>query len=361
MAIETGLFFLFETLAQMTPAEFYKQALEESVLGEELGMYAVCPAEHHFSENYGIMPRVEHFCSFVAGATKEIKLWPMVIVAPLGDPIRLAEDVALIDQMSQGRMVFSVGSGYRPAEFKQFNRPMAENATRVREITDLAVRLFTEDEVTHNGEHYQVEGVTLQPKPFQKPHPPVYLTTTRKDQIAWAASQGYGIVPAAGFNASTLKHDYDLHERLSIEAGHKPMDIRPFFKWIYVHEDHETAVQRGNQYILRTLMAFAHGGGRLFQTLIGKSLDTWTGSEKPEWLSTRVSELMSAGVTYEGMVESGWTPYVCGDPDHVVEVLRPFVEAGGNFFMGGFHCGPMPQEEVTASMRLFMEKVAPRL
>ena len=64
---------------------------------------------------------------------------------------------------------------------------------------------------------------------------------------------------------------------------------------------------------------------------------------------------------YEDMIESGWSPYVCGDPDHVVEVLKPFVEAGGNFFMGGFRCGPMPNEKVRKSMQLFMEKVAPRL
>jgi len=192
MALRTGLFFLFETLGQMEPSVFYRQALEECIIGEEMGMYAACPAEHHFSSAYGIMPRVEHFCSYVAGATRTMKLWPMVIVAPLGHPIRLAEDTALIDQMSGGRFVFSVGSGYRPSEFRKFGQPMEENASRVQEITDLTVRLWTEEKVSHQGAHYAVEGVTLQPRPFQKPHPPVYLTTTRKDQIAWAASRGYG-------------------------------------------------------------------------------------------------------------------------------------------------------------------------
>ena len=362
MALKTGLFFLFDTLGQMAPADMYEQALEDAVIGEEMGVYAVCPAEHHFSENYGIMPRVEHFCSYVAGATKKMTLWPMVIVAPLGHPVRLAEDVALIDQFSRGRMVFSIGSGYRKYEFTQFGQPIEENATRVREIAELAVRLWTEENVTHHGQHYDVDGVSLQPRPYRAPHPPVYLTTTRHDQICWAAEQGYGIVPAAGFNAATLKHDYDLHAETAKAAGQPTMDIRPFFKWIYVHEDHDTAVREGNKYILRTLAAFAQGGGRLFSMLLGKSIETWDkDNPKPEWFSDKISEIMTAGIGYEDMIESGWSPYVCGDPDHVVEVLKPFVEAGGNFFMGGFRCGPMPSEKVRKSMKLFMEEVAPRL
>lgn len=360
--IKTGLFYLFETLGEMSPADFYEQALEETKYGEELGFFATCPAEHHFSEHYGIMPRVEHFLSYCAGATERIKLWPMVIVASLGHPIRLAEDVALIDQFSRGRMVFSVGTGYRKYEFAPFQQDQDENTERVREICELTRRLWTEDGVNHDGNFYSVADASLQPKPYQDGGPPMYITTTREDQIKWAAERGIGIIPAAGFNPTTLQHDYELHSKYARAAGQPIMETRPFFKWIYVHEDNQTAVDEGNRYILRTLMAFAQGGGRLMGRLIGKSVDTWNEDvEKPEWLGARLEEMMAAGVSYEDMVRSNWTPYVCGDPEHVAEVLKPFVEAGGNFFMGGFKCGPMPQEKVKNSMRLFMEEVVPRL
>ena len=345
--MKSGLFYLFDTLGEKEPGQFYREALEETQYGEELGFYASCPAEHHFSEHYGIMPRVEHFLSYVAGGTSTIKLWPMVIVVPLSHPIRLAEDCALIDQMSGGRLVFSVGSGYRKYEFETLEQPIGQNADRVREITDLTIRLWTEEEVAHDGQYYRANKVTLQPKPYQKPHPPVYLTTTREDQIQWAAERGYGIVPAAGFNPSTLKHDYERHTRFALAAGQAPMEIRPFFKWIYVHEDHDTAVQEGTRHILRTLMAFAQGGGRLFSMLIGKSNETWDEDvEKPEWLGERIEQVMASGLTYEDMVESGWTPFVCGDPEHVAEVLQSFVDVGGNFFIGGFKCGTMTTEVV---------------
>ncbi len=358
----SGLFYLFDTLGEMTPAEFYKQALQETVLGEELGFWATCPAEHHFSEHYGIMPRVEHFLSYVAGSTQRMKLWPMVIVAPLGQATRLAEDCALIDQFSEGRLVFSVGSGYRKYEFTPFGQQIGENQDRLRELVDLTVRQWTEDHVTHEGEYYSCSDVSLQPKPFQQPHPPVYLTTTREDGVKWAAERGYGIVPAAGFNPGTLKHDYERYARFAAAAGQPDMAIKPFFKWIYVDSDHERAVEEGTNYILKTLMAFAQGGGRLFSNLIGKSLSTWGGDvEKPEWLSNRVSEVIASGVSYPEMVASGWTPFVCGDPEHVAEVLQQSVDVGANFFIGGFKCGPMPQEKVLRSMRLYMEEVVPRI
>ena len=95
---------------------------------------------------------------------------------------------------------------------------------------------------------------------------------------------------------------------------------------------------------------------------MGKSLETWAGDvEKPEWLTDRVDQVMAAGVTYEQMAKSGWMPYVCGSPAHVREVLAECGEAGGNFFIGGFKCGPMPQEKVKRSMRLFAEQVLPHL
>lgn len=360
--MQAGLFYLFETLGEMSPGDFYRQAVAESVFGEELGFSATCPAEHHFSEHYGIMPRVELFLSWVAATTRRMRLWPMVIVAPLRNPIQLAEDLALLDQFSAGRVVFSVGSGYRGYEFEPFGQDIRENSDRLREVVEATVALWREDRVSFAGRYHTFSGAALQPRPHQRPHPPVYLTTTRDEQIRWAAERGFGVLPAAGFNPSALRHDYELHRSAAVAAGRPEMAVRPFFKWIYVHPDHRTAVEEGTRYILRTLMAFAQGGGRLFSLLMGKTIETWPGDvERPEWLNHRVEEVMAAGASYPDMVRAGWLPYVCGDPEHVTEVLSACAEAGGNFFIGGFRCGPMPEDKVRRSMQLFAEKVLPRL
>ncbi len=360
--IRAGLFHLFDTLGQKHPADFYQEALEECVAGEAMGFDAACPAEHHFSENYGIMPRTELFLAMVAARTTRMKLWPMLSVATLADPVRLAEDMSLLDNFSKGRLVCSIGTGYRPYEFERFNQDIAENGERIREEAEILRRLFREDSVTYDGKFYQVNDVHLAPRPYQKPAPPMYITTTRSDQIEWAARNGIGVVPAAGFNVATLKHDYDLHARTAEAAGQPQMPYRPFFKWIYVHEDHETGVNEGYNYILQTLMAFAQGGGKLFSMLMGKTVDTWgTELHKPDWFSNKWEDIVASGAGYPELLESGWTPFVCGGPEHVAEVLRPFVEAGGNYFMGGFKCGPMPHEKVLNSMQLFADEVVPRL
>jgi len=360
--MQAGLFYLFETLGEIGEAEFYRQTLDECIYGEELGFSAACPAEHHFSSHYGIMPRVELFLAWLAGRTENMKLWPMVIVAPLRNPIQLAEDCALIDNFSNGRMVCSLGSGYRPYEFTPFGQEISENAERVREIGEALQCLWTNDKATYQGKHFKFEDVSVQPKPLQAPHPPIYLTTTRKDQIRWAAERGIGVFPAAGFHPAGLEHDYELHQKISLEAGHEPMATRPFFKWIYVHEDHKTAVREGLGFMMRTMMAFAQGGGRLFQLLMGKAIETWPEDTlRPTWLTDRLDQAMASGLDYAGMVESGWLPFVCGDPKHVTEMLQRSADVGANFFVGGFKCGPMPQDKVKNSMRLFAEKVLPNL
>ena len=347
--MEAGLFYLFETLGAMPESEFYQQVLDETIYGEELGFSAVCPAEHHFSQHYGIMPRVELFLAWVAGRTSRMKLWPMVILAPLRNPIQLAEDLAVIDNFSEGRMVASFGSGYRKYEFEPFGIDMADKADRMNEVIDKTVALW-------KGE--SLGKATVLPKPYQQPHPPVYVTTSRPDQIKWAADRGYNIFPAAGFNPAALGRDYQTYK----EHAGQEQQTRPFFKWIYVHEDHKTAVEQGQAFILRTMMAFAQGGQQLFNHLIGRAVDSWDDSvERPEWLTPQSEALMNAGVTYEEMVKSGWLPFVCGDPSHVTEILQAQKAAGGNMFVGGFKCGPMPQDEVKRSMRLFAEKVLPNL
>jgi alkanesulfonate monooxygenase SsuD/methylene tetrahydromethanopterin reductase-like flavin-dependent oxidoreductase (luciferase family) len=356
--MEVGMFYLFETLGEIEPGEFYRQALDHTIYGEELGFSAVCPAEHHFSADYGIMPRVELFLMACAVRTQRMKLWPMLIIAPLAHPIRLAEDVALIDQFSQGRMIFSVGTGYRKYEHDKFGVDVKENPDRLRETIEIVIRLFREDEVTYRGRFYSLEGVHLEPRPYQKPHPPVVITTTRDDQIRYAAERGYWFVPAAGFNPGTVKKDLETYQQV---AGTLP-PYRPFFKWIYVGENHKKAVEEGTQWILKTLYAFAQGGGHLFQLLVGKALTAWgEESHPPDWLTTDISRIMASGIDYYTMVKSGWTPFVCGDPHHIREVLLPYKEAGASMFIGGFMNGPMPREKVRSSMRLFAEKVLPHL
>lgn len=352
--LQTGLFYLFETLGQIAVSKAYQQAVDEAVYGEELGFAAVSPAEHHFAEHYGIMPQVEIFLSWVAAKTKKILLWPMVNVAPLADPIRLAENVAMLDQYTEGRVVFSVGSGYRSYEFSGWGFDIKNNANMMREAVDICVEAWTQETVNYEGKFFKVKDLHICPQTFQKPYPPIYVTTTRDEQVVWAAERGHGVVPGAGFTPYELSHVYNLHDEVAKKNGKPQMTRKPFFKWIYVDENDKRAKEVAQNYFIKTVMAFAHGGEHLFKSISKKIQDTWP-ADKP------LDQYDLNDLSFEKMTDISRTPLAYGDPERVKDMLRPCLETGVNFFIGGFNMGVMPPEQVKNSMRLYAEKVMPHL
>lgn len=353
--MKAGLFYLFETLGVKSPAQAYREAVEEAVYGEDLGFDAVCPAEHHFSAHYGIMPDVLDFLSWVSARTKKIKLWPMVVVSPLNETIRLAERVAMLDQFSEGRVVFSVGSGYRAYEFEPFGISIKDNWKIMREQIEFCVKCWTDGKVDYEGQFVKIKGVEIQPKPFQKPHPPVFITTARDDQIIWAAEHNFYVIPAAGFSPYELSHVFELYDRIAQENGFEKAKHRIFFKWIYVDKDDKRARELAENFFMKTVVAFFYGGEHLYKHLAKKIVETWPVEKRYE-----IKE--NEPITFETLCGNpNYTPLAWGDPKRVIDTLSVCKEVGANFFIGGFNMGAMDTADVKNSMKLFMEKVIPYL
>lgn len=350
--MKAGLFFLFETLGEKTPSQAYKEAVEESEYGEKLGFHAVCPAEHHFSQHYGIMPDVIDFCSWVASRTKKIKLWPMVIVAPLHEPIRLAERIAMLDQFSEGRVIFSIGSGYRAYEFDPFGLSIKDNWIIMRHVAEFCTKAWKNGSISYECEWFSVKNANVLPKPYQTPHPPVYITTSRDDQIRWCAERGYFIVPAAGFSVWEVKHSWDTHTKTAEETGNPKLPEKVFFKWIYVDESDRRAREIGENAFMKTIMAFMHGGEFLYKLLMKKIKETM-----PEEVRETID--WNAPISFDNLTRPDYTPFAWGDPKRVIDILKPFSEAGATMFIGGFNIGALPSEQIKKSMKLFAEKVLP--
>lgn len=352
--MRAGLFYLFETLGEKSPRQAYKEAVDQAVYGEELGFEAVCPAEHHFSAHYGIMPDVLDYLSWVSSRTEKIKLWPMVIVSPLNETIRLAERVAMLDQFSGGRVVFSVGSGYRSYEFEPFGLDIKDNWKIMREQIEFCVKAWKSDgNVSYDGQFLKIKNVEIQPKTLQKPHPPVFITTARDEQIAWAAERGFYVIPAAGFSPWELSHVYDLYDKLAQESGFGKSEYKVFFKWIYVDSNDKRAREYAEKFFMKTIMAFFYGGEHLYKHLTKKLIETW-----PEERRDEIKE--SRPITFDTLCGNpNYTPLAWGDPKRVIDFLSVCRDAGANFFIGGFNMGAMDDSLVRSSMKLFMEKVIP--
>lgn len=146
----------------------YRDCLELARLTEELGLDSVWVSEHHFAED-GYLPSLLPALAAVAAVTEKIELGTGVVLAPFHAPIRLAEDFAVVDQLSGGRTICGLGLGWRDEEFRAFHIPIETRARRLVEITEILRRAWTEERFTYRGRYYSHEQVAVTPKPARVP------------------------------------------------------------------------------------------------------------------------------------------------------------------------------------------------
>jgi alkanesulfonate monooxygenase SsuD/methylene tetrahydromethanopterin reductase-like flavin-dependent oxidoreductase (luciferase family) len=157
------------------------------------GYDAVWLAEHHFS-SFSVCPSVHMMGVMAAARTTRLRIGTAVSLAPFYNPLRLAEEVALLDVLSGGRVNWGAGRGFERSEFKAFAVPGEESTSRFHEAVDIVLKAWTNDELSYQGKYFSYEGVEVLPKPLQVPHPPVWMAATSVPAIDWAASRGFSIL-----------------------------------------------------------------------------------------------------------------------------------------------------------------------
>lgn len=171
----------------------YESALERFSIMDQTGYDCVWLAEHHFS-SFSVCPSVHMMGTMAAARTKRLRIGMAVSLAPFYNPLRLAEEVALLDVLSGGRVNWGAGRGFERSEFAAFGIPGEESAPRFHETVDIVLKAWTNQKLTYQGRFYQYDGVEVLPKPFQSPHPPVWMAASSTPAIDWAASQGHSIL-----------------------------------------------------------------------------------------------------------------------------------------------------------------------
>ncbi|HEY9785346.1 MAG TPA: LLM class flavin-dependent oxidoreductase [Candidatus Obscuribacterales bacterium] len=211
--------------------QFYDELLEQVELADELGFDSFWIAEHHFHE-YGAIPRPPIWMAAAAQRTKRIRLGSAVVVLPFDHPLRVAEDYAMVDIMTNGRLLLGVGSGYLAHEFAGFNVPPAEKRERFDESLDIILRAWTGDRFSFRGKHYTVDDVALNVVPIQKPHPPVHIAVLRNDaaQFVGKKKQSLMMIPYATTESIDELHGVVRNFRSAfVESGAKEEDARAVF------------------------------------------------------------------------------------------------------------------------------------
>ena len=173
-----------------TPRALFSDLLEQAVVGEELGFKAIWLAEHHFTR-YGLGASSLVIASNIAARTHKIRLGTAVLIPPLHHPVRLAEDTATLDVLSDGRLDVGFGRGASSTEYGNFGVDHAESQARYRETIKMVETLWTTPDCTFEGNYYSTQNLNLVPTPLQQPHPPVYVAATRSlESLEFVATTG---------------------------------------------------------------------------------------------------------------------------------------------------------------------------
>jgi alkanesulfonate monooxygenase SsuD/methylene tetrahydromethanopterin reductase-like flavin-dependent oxidoreductase (luciferase family) len=184
----------------------YERALQRIMLMDAGGYDAIWLAEHHFT-GYSVCPSVHMMAVHVANHTTNLRIGTAVSLAAFYHPLRLAEEVALLDVLTGGRVNWGAGRGFDPIEFKTFNVPTEESGERFHEAVEIVLAAWTNERITWSGKYWNFEDVEVLPKPLQQPHPPVWLAAGSTGAVEWAGKRGYSIMlgPHATF-AETAAH-----------------------------------------------------------------------------------------------------------------------------------------------------------
>jgi alkanesulfonate monooxygenase SsuD/methylene tetrahydromethanopterin reductase-like flavin-dependent oxidoreductase (luciferase family) len=189
-------------LSRKSEQQVFHDMVEQSLLAEELGFDCIWAVEHHCLTRYAHMSAPESFLAFVAGATKRIHVGHGVVCLPfnMNHPIKVAERIATLDLLSRGRLHFGVGKGGTPQETGAFGTNLADVTSQVDESMYLIPKMWMQDTIEHHG-LIDIPERPVHPKPFQDPHPPMYMACTRHDSLTTAGSRGLGAL-VMGFNGA---------------------------------------------------------------------------------------------------------------------------------------------------------------
>jgi len=277
-------------------AEFYDQLIDEVVLAEELGFESFFIAEHHFHE-YGIVPSPPALLGAAAARTSRIGLGVAVSVLPFHHPMVAAEEYALLDQLSKGRLRLGVGSGYLQHEFEGFLIDPAEKRARFEEALEIMLLAWSGEPVTYQGRHHRVDGARIAVTPAQRPHPPLWTAILRPEAAWHVGRQGRDIMLIPYATSATVA---DLGQVISefgrgrAESGAPPGDVAVAMH-TYVAERADQARPEAEDALDRYVRTRLYAKRRSYDELEEAGLILFG---DPEQVSRHIEHLRALGTTH---------------------------------------------------------------
>lgn len=317
-------------------ADYYEQRLAVVEAIDRAGFYCYHLAEHHATP-LGMAPSPSVFLAAVAQRTKRLRFGPLIYALPLYHPIRMIEEICMLDQMSGGRLDMGFGRGASPIELSLFGQDPKASREVYDEALAIVQRGLTEPALTFHGKHFNYDSVPMELAPLQRPHPPLWYGVHAPDSAARCAKAGINAVTLDGVAATrTFTAAYNA---AWAEAG-RPARARPKFglgRFVVVADTDAEAMRIGTRAYPMWYRSFYH----LF-SVYGRMP---THPRPPEF----------AAIIADGRA-------IAGSPRTVTDAIRTqMAEAGCDYFVGQFAFGDLTQDETLRSIDLFAREVMPTL
>ncbi len=235
--MDIGLLFPFRNPPQWRKPfpQFYAEQLRQMQIAETLGYDTIWLTEHHFAED-GYSPSLLPIAGAIAGMTSRVRIGTFLLLLPLHNAVRVAEDAATVDILANGRFDLGLGQGYSPAEFEGYGIPRSERASRMEEGIAVIRGMWTQDPFSYQGKHYNLKNISMVPKPPQTPHPPMWIGASQPKAVERAARLGCHFL-GGGDSGSQQLYDAALQK-----YGHDPKDYHAAqLRWVYVAPTYEQA------------------------------------------------------------------------------------------------------------------------
>src|SRR5712692_3592695 len=221
MAFEFGVFHEFSRSAGQPDAEAFAQAFAQVDAAERWGLDVIWLAELHFLPDRSVASAPLLIAAAIAARTRRVKIGIAVQVLPLCHPLRLAEEVATLDHLSQGRLIFGVGRSGFPRTYEAYGVPYGESRERFAETLEILKRAWTEPSFSYKGKYYSFDNVKLTPKPYQKPWPEIRIAANSPDTFPAIGQLGHGVFVAVRLGTlSELAPNIKAYRKAWKEAGH---------------------------------------------------------------------------------------------------------------------------------------------
>ena len=332
-----------------SPVDVYDRHIREVQLAEELGYEYYFIIEHQ-NTPIGHITSPSVYLSAVAQHTSKIRLGTMVNLLPYHSPIRLAQDAAMLDQLSRGRLEFGTGRGGSEHEFRRWGLPFSDRTGVAHEALEIIKMAWTEAAVNYDGKFWKMNEALPVPKPYQKPHPPIWVGCHSPETLEYAARNNYNA--AQNLDVDTvIAEKFEYYKKVWRECNHPgPMPSTFLMRIVHVAETDVIAKEEVKASLAAPYFLQAH-------PVVSTDVAHRRGEETP---TTRELDRVFRNqiASYDFCIENGLA--LVGSPETVRRKLEEqHAMIGYDIFCANHRVGPMPTDVSLKSIKLFGEEVIP--